>query len=142
MKIERSALVAHSAQAMFELVNDVERYPEFIPEIASTRILTQSGNELEAELSVRKGPFTQTFATANTNDPPKAIAMRLKYGPLKHLTGGWQFVELNANACKIIFSLDFEVQNPIAGLAFKKVLTDMSDHMVALFVERADKLAV
>lgn len=142
MKIERSALVAHSAQAMFELVNDVERYPEFIPEIASTRILTQSGNQLEAELSVRKGPFTQTFATANTNDPGKSIDMRLKYGPLSRLGGGWQFVELGENACKIVFVLDFEVQNRIAGLAFKKVLTEMSDHMVALFVERADKLAV
>lgn len=68
--------------------------------------------------------------------------MRLKYGPLSRLGGGWQFVELGENACKIVFVLDFEVQNRIAGLAFKKVLTEMSDHMVALFVERADKLAV
>lgn len=142
MKIERSALVAHSAQAMFELVNDVERYPEFIPEIASTRILTQSGNQLEAELSVRKGPFTQTFATSNENVPGESIFLRLKYGPLKRLSGRWTFDALSDDACKIHFMLDFDVQNPIAGLAFKKVLTEMADHMVALFVERADQLEV
>lgn len=141
MKVKRSAMVQKTPLQMFSLVNDVARYPEFIPEIARVKILTQNERQIEAELCVRKGPFEQCFATCNDNLPPNRIDLRLKYGPLKRLQGHWLFDAIGEQGCRISFELDFEV-NGLMGFALKPILTELADSMVKRFCVRAEQVYV
>src|SRR5690606_33303577 len=94
--IRRSALVATSPQRMFELINDVERYPEFVPACTAARVLEQTDEELHAELTVGAGLLKTTFSTRNRLHPPERIEMRLESGPLKSLNGRWLLTPVTA----------------------------------------------
>ena len=135
--IQRSALVAHSAQAMFDLVNDVESYPDFLPGCQDSKVLEHTAEEMKASLLVAKAGIKQWFTTHNTLIPASRIDMHLVEGPFKRLTGGWTFSALSEDACKIELNLEFEFSNKLAEMAFGKVFNALAASMVNAFTERA-----
>ncbi|QJR82394.1 type II toxin-antitoxin system RatA family toxin [Alteromonas pelagimontana] len=135
--IHRSALVAFSAEAMFNLVNDVESYPQFLPGCKDSKIVSQEGKKMKASLLVAKAGVKQWFTTLNTLEPAKHIEMTLIEGPFKRLTGGWTFSELSETACKIELNLEFEFSNKLTELAFGKIFNSLASSMVNAFTERA-----
>ncbi|WP_414827710.1 type II toxin-antitoxin system RatA family toxin [Alteromonas sp. H39] len=135
--IQRSALVAHSAQAMFDLVNDVESYPDFLPGCQDSKVLENTAEEMKASLLVAKAGIKQWFTTHNTLYPASRIDMQLVEGPFKRLTGGWTFSALSEEACKIELNLEFEFSNKLAEMAFGKVFNALAASMVNAFTERA-----
>lgn len=135
--IQRSALVAHSAQAMFDLVNDVESYPDFLPGCQDSKVLENTAEEMKASLLVAKAGIKQWFTTHNTLIPARKIDMQLVEGPFKRLTGGWTFSALSDDACKIELNLEFEFSNKLAEMAFGKVFNTLAANMVNAFTERA-----
>ena len=135
--IHRSALVAHSAEAMFNLVNDVASYPEFLPGCTDSKILDTSAQSMKASLLVAKAGIKQWFTTQNVLEPGKSIQMQLVDGPFRSLTGGWTFSALSEEACKIELNLEFEFSNKLAEMAFGKVFNSLASSMVAAFTDRA-----
>lgn len=135
--IQRSALVAHSARAMFDLVNDVSSYPEFLPGCTDSKVLEQNDSQMKASLLVSKAGVKQWFTTQNTLAPVSRIDMQLVDGPFKKLSGGWTFSPLSDNACKIELSLDFEFSNRLTEMAFGKIFSGLASSMVSAFTERA-----
>lgn len=135
--IQRSALVAKSARSMFDLVNDVEAYPEFLPGCADARILEKSQDGMKASLLVAKAGIKQWFTTHNHLVEGERIDMQLVDGPFKRLSGGWRFFSLSESACKIELNLEFEFSNKLAEMAFGKVFQSLTSNMVAAFTERA-----
>lgn len=135
--IERSALVPYSSQHMFELVNDVARYPEFVPSCQAARILHQSEQEIVAELSISKAGIQHAFTTRNSLTAPHHVQLELVDGPFKHLSGAWEFKALASDACKVSLRLDFEFSNKLLQFAFGKVFNDMAARMVDAFAQRA-----
>lgn len=135
--IYRTALVAHSAQAMFDLVNDVASYPDFLPGCSDSKILDKSAQSMKASLLVAKAGIKQWFTTHNALEPGKSIQMQLVDGPFRSLTGGWTFLPLDESACKIELNLEFEFSNKLAEMAFGKVFNSLAGSMVTAFTERA-----
>ncbi len=138
--VEKSALVKFSALQMFQLVEDVEAYPEFLPWCAGSRILSRSGNVIEAELLIAKGGFNKSFATRNTSDPGGRISISLLNGPFSYLEGVWDFMPLRADASKISLNLQFEMNGKLAALAFGVVFNQICNTMVSSFTQRAKQL--
>ncbi len=138
--IERSALVMHSAQRMFDLVNDVKRYPEFLPWCIDAHIQSESDTNLVAGLTIKKGGIKQSFTTRNEKQSPDWMSMELVDGPFKKLNGLFKFQPLSDEACKVIFQLDFEVAGKILGLTLTPVFKQASNTMVDAFVKRADEI--
>ncbi len=138
--IERSALVMHSAQRMFDLVNDVKRYPEFLPWCIDAHIQSESDTNLVAGLTIKKGGIKQSFTTRNEKQSPDWMSMELVDGPFKKLNGLFKFQPLSDEACKVVFQLDFEVAGKILGLTLTPVFKQASNTMVDAFVKRADEL--
>lgn len=138
--IERSALVMHSAQRMFDLVNDVKRYPDFLPWCIDAHIQSESDTNLVAGLTIKKGGIKQSFTTRNEKQSPDWMSMELVDGPFKKLNGLFKFQPLSDEACKVIFQLDFEVAGKILGLTLTPVFKQASNTMVDAFVKRADEL--
>lgn len=139
-QIERSALVFYSAQQMFDLVNAVPDYPQFLPGCTSARIVSQSDTDMVASLTVSKAGIGHSFTTRNTLYPHHRIAMQLVDGPFKQLQGGWEFQPLSETACKVILRLEFEFSSRLIQFAFGKIFGELTAAMVNAFTQRAKQV--
>ncbi|RUO21252.1 ubiquinone-binding protein [Aliidiomarina iranensis] len=136
-QIERSALVHYSCRQMYELVNDVAAYPEFVPGCVGAKIIEENENNMVAELSISKAGISQAFTTRNTLVNEEFIRMELVKGPFRDLHGGWQFKPLGDDACKVTLKLDFEFSNKLLHFAFAKIFNEVTSRMVDAFATRA-----
>mgnify|MGYP000156196782 CR=1 FL=1 len=135
--VNRSALVMFSTAQMYNLVNDVASYPEFLPGCVGSRIVSVDGNKIVASVDVAKAGITKTFTTQNTLTANERVDMRLVDGPFKKLEGGWTFLALDESACKVELDLEFEFSNKLAEMAFGKVFKELAANMVNAFTQRA-----
>ncbi|VUD41173.1 Persistence and stress-resistance toxin PasT [Thalassocella blandensis] len=139
-RIERSALVTYSTEQMYDLVNDVEQYPKFIPGCKRVEILSQSESSLVARLELAKAGFEQSFVTRNTMVRPSSITLQLEEGPFSHFRGQWEFEALAENACKVSFWLEFEFKNKLLAIAASKVFELVASEQVKAICERAKQI--
>lgn len=139
-QIEKTALVMHSSQRMFHLVNDIASYPDFLPWCAGAEIHRHSESEIMASLDVAKGGMSHRFTTRNTLVAPEMIDMQLVDGPFRNLCGHWKFQSLDVNACKVILNLEFEFSGSLTKMAFGAVFSQAATTMVDAFCRRADEI--
>ena len=138
--IQRSALVPHPPEAMFDLVADIERYPEFLPWCRAARTLERTDASQVASVSVAKrlpGIGTPEFTTRNRLERPGRIDMDLVDGPFRHLRGTWRFVPAGAGGCRAELEIDFEFASRIVGRVIAPGFERVCDTVVDAFVERA-----
>lgn len=138
--IERSALVPYSDAQMYALVNDVDRYPEFVPGCRTATVLESTDTTKVARLDISKAGISKSFTTRNTLEPYECIGMELVDGPFQYLRGGWSFHALDKNACKIVLKLEFEFANRLLSMAFGKIFNELQSRMVDAFVQRAQQV--
>lgn len=139
-KIHREALLPYSCRMMFDLVNDVRFYSEFLPWCHATEILEQSERFMRASIMIKKMGVSKQFSTENTLFPDVKIHMKLLNGPFKYLTGEWQFISIQDIGCKVVLDLDFEFLPGLMNLPFKKIFEPAADSMLQAFVSRAHHL--
>jgi len=139
-RITRTALLPYSAQQVYDLVNDVASYPEFLPWCGGSEVSAISEYEMEAGVTIAKAGITQTFKTKNHLVPGKRIEMHLIDGPFKYLKGEWQFKVLDVDACKIQFEVEFEVSHGILNAAIGPIFEHIASTMVDSFCERAKQI--
>ena len=139
-KINRSALMPFSAAQMYDIVNSVEKYPEFLPWCASSKVLSQSESTMEASILMKKGKLNHSFSTRNTLTVNEIINMQLIDGPFKSLSGDWLFTQLSDQASKIELHLNFEFSNRIVSLLIGPVFTQIADSLVDAFCQRAHQI--
>lgn len=140
--VQKSALVKYSAQQMFDLVNDIEAYPLFLPWCSGSRILKRNDDVVEAELFIAKGGFKKSFSTRNRIDQGGKITVSLLDGPFSYLEGVWSFMPLREDASKITLDLEFEMSGKLASLAFGAVFNQICNTMVSSFTTRAKQVYV
>lgn len=135
--VEKSALVPFPASAMYALVSDMERYPEFLPWCSAARLLSHSGEELCGEIEVSRLGVTQRFSTCNRLHPPDRMELRLRDGPFHKLEGAWEFRALREDACKVSLRLEFEFSGRLIDRAFGPVFSQIANSLVDAFCQRA-----
>lgn len=138
--IERSALLPYTSEQLYGLVNDVLRYPEFLPWCYKTELLESTETKMRARLHIGKGPIKHSFVTCNTLVSNKTVEINLEEGPFKHLHGLWTFTELNDKACKISLSMDFDYSNILIKTALGPLFNIAASNMVNVFCQRAKEL--
>jgi ribosome-associated toxin RatA of RatAB toxin-antitoxin module len=132
--------VSYSAEQMFDLVNDVEKYPEFLHWCGAARIDARQGNTIEATLDIGVLGFQRSFRTRNTLRRPDRILIELVSGPFRRLRGDWKFTDLPAGGSEVALSLAFEVTVSPFGLVFAKVFEELAGAQMDAFTARAVKL--
>ena len=135
--VSRSALIGYSAQQMFDLVNDIEQYPQFMQGCRSARVISKSDKELVGELSLAIAGVTQTFVTRNSLIAPSRIEMKLEEGNFSKFSAVWQFEALTEAACKVSFEMEFEFKYGLVDLAVGKLLSGSANNLVDALVDRA-----
>jgi ribosome-associated toxin RatA of RatAB toxin-antitoxin module len=138
--VQKSALVKFSAQQMYDLVEDIESYPQFLPWCSGSRILRREDNIVEGEIEIAKAGFHKSFATRNRLESGGKIHLSLLDGPFSSLEGVWNFLPLRADASKISLDIEFEIAGKLASLAFGPVFNQICNTMVSSFTERAKAL--
>ncbi|GAA5186287.1 SRPBCC family protein [Ferrimonas gelatinilytica] len=139
-EINRSALVRFSAAQMYDLVNDVASYPQFLPGCVDSEIHEREDARMIASVSVKKVGIAQTFTTENALEANRSITMKLKSGPFRQLEGVWRFTELREDACKVELVLQFEFANVLVEKAFGRVFNELAQSMVHSFSTRAKEV--
>lgn len=138
--VSRNALVMFSAKQMFQLVNDVLAYPQFLPDCSDSKIIEQQPGKMTAGLLVSKGGLTKWFTTENTLVEDQQVLLNLVDGPFKRLQGSWNFTPLSEDACKISLELDYEFSSKVFDLAFGRVFNGLANNMVQAFSQRAKEV--
>ena len=136
-EVKRSALVSQPPALVFALINDIERYPEFLPWCAHARVLERSAREIVATLGVRQGGFTGEFTTKNTLTPDTRVLMQLLDGPFRTLNGEWLLEPVGEHGCRVDFSVAFEFKSRLTGALFEGVFAQTIGSLVEAFVQRA-----
>jgi len=139
-QVSRSALLMYSAEEMYQLVNDVDAYPVFLPGCKATELLSNEPELMKASVTVSKAGISQTFITENTLSKNQSIIMNLVDGPFKHLSGGWTFTPLDDQACKVNLDLEFEFSSSMVEFAFGRIFHELVGSMVKSFSNRAKEV--
>jgi len=137
-RIERSALVNHTAEQMFDLVHDFESYPQYMSGCVGTELLDRGEDWLEARLDLSKAGLRQSFVTHNTMRRPESMHIELVDGPFKFFRGEWTFTTLSEAACRVDFWLEFEFSNRLVGFATGKLIEQVASEQVSALCKRAD----
>jgi ribosome-associated toxin RatA of RatAB toxin-antitoxin module len=138
--VERSALVTYTRAQMFALVNDVPRYPDFLPWCAGVRVEDISATERIAALKVAHGVLQTEFTTRNSLQQDAQISMQLLHGPFRDLNGVWRFDAIGNRGSRVNFRVEFEFKNRLTAAAFNAVFETLCGSVVDAFVVRAQKV--
>ena len=139
--VKKSALVPYSAAEMFDLVADVEKYPEFLPWCGRTDVQERSEQGMVATIRIAYRGLSQSFTTQNQHERPHRIELRLRDGPFSRLHGEWTFSELKDDACRIDLTLDYQIRGGLAARLLGPVFGQIAQTLVSAFVSRAEDLA-
>jgi ribosome-associated toxin RatA of RatAB toxin-antitoxin module len=139
-QIERQALVPYTPAQMYALVDDIARYPEFLPWCKGAQVVSRSSAEVVATIHVHKAALDTHFTTRNRLEPPGAIHMELVQGPFKTFQGEWRFSAIGDKGSKINLSLRFAFSNPLNAWVLEPVFEHTSNTILDAFVRRARQI--
>jgi ribosome-associated toxin RatA of RatAB toxin-antitoxin module len=138
--VHKAVLVNYAAQQMFDLVEHVEDYPQFLPWCGGVEVRERQENRLKARLDINYHGLRQSFTTENTNVPPDSMTMRLVEGPFRHFEARWSFKPLRDDACRIEFDMQYEFSSRILEMVIGPVFSRIANSFVDSFCKRAEQL--
>jgi ribosome-associated toxin RatA of RatAB toxin-antitoxin module len=136
--VRKSVLVPFSAAEMFELVDRIELYPQFLPWCGGTRALEARAGGKTARIDINYHGVHAHFTTDNVNRAGESIVMTLRDGPFRHLHGEWRFVPLAPDACKVELALAYEFATHLLERAVGPVFGHIANTFIDAFVRRAE----
>jgi ribosome-associated toxin RatA of RatAB toxin-antitoxin module len=136
--VHRSVLVPFSAARMFALVDDIERYPDFLPWCGGAQVFETHAGGKTARVDIDYHGVRAHFTTDNVNAPPTSIVVTLKDGPFRHLHGEWKFTALAEDACKVEFVLAYEFTTHLLERVVGPVFGHIANTFIDAFVRRAE----
>jgi len=136
-EIKHSAIIAQPPGRVFEVINDIESYPRFLPWCTHAKVLSRSEREIVATVGVRKGPLHGEFTTRNQLEPDKRISMQLVSGPFRTLEGEWLLSPIGENGCRAELHMRFAFKNALSSLLFEQKFGETMASLVDAFVTRA-----
>jgi len=125
---------------MYNLINDVNAYPQFVPDCVESKLISQTEQTMTAALKVSRGGINKWFTTKNTLIKNSQVKLELVDGPFNSLVGYWNLLPLSEEACKVTLDLEYEFSNRMFDLAFGKAFNHIANSMVQAFTQRAKQV--
>jgi len=157
-EIKHTALVARPPGRLFDLINDIESYPSFVPWCTHARVLSRSAREIVATIGVQRGPLQSEFTTRNELEQDRRVLMHLVSGPFKVLEGEWLLTPIAqpttavppsatseplvqgrlANVgCRVQLTMQFAFKSPLTAILFEQKFAETAASLMDAFVARA-----
>jgi len=135
--VKRSVLVPYRCEQMFDLVADVEKYPEFMPWCGGAQVHEHDAGGMRASVTIHFAGIRQTFTTRNTHEYPHRILMALVDGPFSALTGRWEFQALSDAACKVLYTMEYAFSSRTLEALVGPVFNRIASGFIDAFTQRA-----
>lgn len=139
-RIAETRLMIWSPEQMFDLVADVNNYAEFLPWVVGTRVRSDDGHEMIADMMVGFSALREKFTSRVTKTRPGAITVEYLDGPMKSLSNTWTFAPNDGGGCRIEFVCEFTFRNALFEKLAGQYLDRAFRKMVTAFETRAAKL--
>lgn len=121
---------------LFELVTDVEDYPNFLPWCIALRVTGREDNVIRADMVVGFKMLREKFSSKVTLTPKSQIDVEYLDGPFRYLQNRWLFVEKDGG-CEIDFFIDFEFRSRLLRKVMEPLFHEAVRRMVRAFEKRA-----
>ena len=138
--IRETRRLPYSAEQMFDLVADVDSYPEFLPWVVATRVRHEGETSLTADMLVGFKALREKFTSKVEMQRPDVLTVHYVDGPMRDLDNRWEFKPLGPNECEINFCVDFTFKNRMFEALAGQYIDRAFRKMVAAFEERAADL--
>ena len=138
MEIRRSVLVPYSAEAMFDLIEQAESYPSFLPWCTAAEIVERSEDWVAARLEFSYLSLRFAMRTRNPKRRPEWLQVRMVEGPFKQFHGDWHLVPLADQGCKVTFELSYQPSESLFDRFAQAALDRIFGSVVDAFVKRAE----
>ena len=139
MEIKKEAIIIENIEKVFNIVNRVDLYKNFVPYCVDSIIISEENNQMKARLDFNLKGLQTTFTTQNIIKNNKIIQMKLVDGPFKYLDGEWKFTEIDDKTL-IELKINYEVQSKILGYTIGRSLEKITGYLVKAFVSESKKL--
>ena len=136
-RVSRSAIVERGAEDFYSLVEAIETYPEFLPWCAAAEVRERTPGRTVAKLTLAVAGLRRSFTTENSNVPGRSIDMRLVEGPFRSFAAAWRFTPLQAGACKVEYTMEYEFSSSVVAAILEPVFKRIADGIVEAFTQRA-----
>jgi ribosome-associated toxin RatA of RatAB toxin-antitoxin module len=140
--INKSAIVPYTPAQMYDLVNDIDQYSQFVPYCVNSQVIERNADEIHASLTFAGAGIHKSFSTLNRLQPHKMVEMRLVNGPFKSLEGFWSFESMDTQLCRVTLNLEFEFATGMLKVLFGPVFTQVAALLVEAFHDRAKQVYV
>ena len=138
--IRETRTLPYSAEQMFDLVADVDKYPEFLPWVVATRVRNDNNTEMTADMLVGFKAIREKFTSKVTKHRPDTIRVQYVDGPLRDLDNRWTFEQREDGGCDIHFCVDFAFKSLMFETLAGQYIDRAFRKMVTAFEERAAQL--
>jgi ribosome-associated toxin RatA of RatAB toxin-antitoxin module len=139
-RVNKSVLVPFSTDKMFELVDAIELYPQFLPWCDDARVLEARDNGKTARIDIDFHGVRAHFTTDNVNRRSESIVVTLRDGPFRNLHGEWRFRRLAPNACRVEFEIAYDFATHMLEAVVGPVFNHIANTIMDAFVHRAEAL--
>ena len=133
-------VLPHTAEQMFNLIEDVEKYPQFLPWCTGLRIFKREEGAFYADLMIGYKVIREKFTSKVELTPKTRIDVTYMSGPLRHMRNSWDFAQNDDGTCTVDFFIEFEFRSKLFERLIGKVFDEIVHRMVGAFVDRADDI--
>ena len=130
-------VLPHTREQMFDLVIDIEKYPEFLPWCVATRVRERDGYSSTSDMVIGFKVFRERFTTHVEAQRPGRIDVAYSEGPFKYLNNHWIFEPHGDGECLIDFFVDFEFRSRLFQKAIGAVFNEAVQRMISSFEKQA-----
>lgn len=133
-------VVPYTAEQMYNLVADIEKYPEFLPWCVASRIRENKEDLVIADLVIGYKIFKESFTSQVRLHPISRIDVNYEQGPFRYLNNHWKFKDLENGCCELDFYVDFAFNNHFLQSAIELFFNEAVRVMIKSFETRAGVL--
>ena len=137
--INKSEEINVSHELIFSLINNVEDYHTFLPWCSDSKIISDNGVKMLAEIEISKNFINWKFSTENTYDLNKKINIKLIDGPFNHLDGYWEFKKIDNYNTTVDLYLEYKFDSRLIELSIKPIFSNIMSSILDSFISEAFK---
>jgi len=139
-KIYKEEEINVAMSIIFNLINNIEEYPKFLPWCKKTEVTKESENSQIGKIFISKSFINWSFSTKNIIDRNKSISLSLIDGPFDKLDGSWNFKEIDDNNTLVSLEINYKFKNSLIELSIEPIFTTIMNSILESFVDQAFKI--
>ncbi len=133
-------ILPFKAKQIFDLVADVEKYPDFSPWVISAKIISREENKFTADLEIGYKIIRTSYRSQVVLTPHQTIDINYVDGPFRYLNNHWHFKELGEQLMEVDFFIDFDFQSSYLQILLQSAFTEVVKRMIQAFEKRAAEI--